>query len=164
MGINSVTPGQTGLVGVLPSLAYIDTSDTRADVLAEGYLNKEVSQGKSFSLPCIAFVTTRETPTSSPVISEFQVVHVDSNWSLIPLAGTLKFASQFTTVGGSATEAIAIPGLLATDLASVQVVDDGTNDVTVLEAACTADTLTITFSGDPADDTIINYFITTPIA
>lgn len=164
MPIINVTPVQTGLVDVIPSVAYIDTNDTRAEVLATGYLNGEVSQGLSFKLPCIAYVTTRVTPTSAPVISQFQVAHVGANWSLTPLAGTLKFAAQYTTVGGAAAEAITIPGLLATDLADIQVVNNGTGNVTVLEAACTANTLTVTFSGNPGADTIINYFITTAIA
>jgi hypothetical protein len=164
MGIINVTPGQTGLVGVLPSLAYIDTNDTRAEVLATGYLNQEVSQGLSFTLPCLAFVTTKATPTSAPVITEFQVAHVGSNWSLLPLAGTAKFAKQYTTVGGAAAEAITVTGLLATDLAFVQVVDNGSGNVTVLQAVCTANTLTVTFSGNPGADTVINYLITTSIA
>jgi hypothetical protein len=33
MGIINVTPGQTGLVGVLPCLAYINTDDTIAEVV-----------------------------------------------------------------------------------------------------------------------------------
>lgn len=164
MSIINVTPVQTGLVGVLPSVAYIDTADTRTAVMATGYLNNQVAQGLSFTLPCVASVTTRATPTSSPVIGEFQVVHVGANWSLIPLAGTAKFAKQYTTVGGAAAEAITINGVLATDLAFVQVVNDGTANVTVLQAACTANTLTVTFSGNPGADTIINYWITTPIA
>jgi hypothetical protein len=45
----------------------------------------------------------------------------------------------------------------ATDRAFVQVVNNGTNNVTVLQAVVTANTLTITFSGDPAADTVYNY-------
>ncbi len=71
----------------------------------------------------------------------------------------IKFAAQPTTVGGGAAEAFNIPGVLATDLAYVQVVDDGTANVTVLQAVCTADTLTVTFSADPGNDTVINYQI-----
>ena len=69
----------------------------------------------------------------------------------------IAFADQVTTVGGAATEEFTVTGALATDLAFVQVVDDGTNSVTVLEAVVTANTLTVTFSGNPAADTVINY-------
>lgn len=69
----------------------------------------------------------------------------------------VKFAGQPTTVGGSATEAFTVTGAAATDLAFVQIVNNGTNNVTVLQAVVTLNTLTITFSGDPAADTVFNY-------
>lgn len=73
-------------------------------------------------------------------------------------AGVIKFMGQYTTTGGSASEAITVSGAVAaTDRAFVQVVNNGTNNVTVLQAVVTTNTLTITFSGDPAADTIINY-------
>jgi hypothetical protein len=71
----------------------------------------------------------------------------------------IKFADQETTAGGAADEAITVTGALATDLAFVQLVDSGTNDVSVVDAVITADTLTVTFSADPGDDAIINYQI-----
>lgn len=69
------------------------------------------------------------------------------------------FAGQPTTVGGSAAEAITVTGALNTDLAFVQMVDDGTNNVTIVNAVVTADTLTVTFSADPGNDAVINYQI-----
>lgn len=71
----------------------------------------------------------------------------------------VKFAGQPTSVGGAAGEAFTVTGIAATDLAFVQIVSNGTNNVTVLEAVCTLNTLTITFSGDPGADTIFNYQI-----
>lgn len=73
-------------------------------------------------------------------------------------AGVVKFMGQPTTTGGSATEAFTVTGALAaSDRAFVQVVNNGTNNVTVLQAVVTNNTLTITFSGDPAADTVFNY-------
>lgn len=70
----------------------------------------------------------------------------------------IKFAAQHTTVGGAAAEAITVTGAVAaTDRAFVQVVNDGTANVTVLQAVVTTDTLTVTFSANPGNDTIINY-------
>lgn len=70
----------------------------------------------------------------------------------------IKFANQVTTVGGAAAEAFTVTGAVAaTDRAFVQVVDNGTNNVTVLQAVVTANTLTVTFSADPGADAIINY-------
>lgn len=91
---------------------------------------------------------------------------LDANVTLSKLApgiapaGVIKFMGQVTTNGGNATEAFAVVGALAaSDRAFVQVVNDGTNDVTVLQAVVTDDLLTVTFSGDPANDTILNYQI-----
>ncbi len=73
-------------------------------------------------------------------------------------AGVIKFMGQPTSVGGSASEAFAVAGALAaSDRAFVQIVNNGTNNVTVLQAVVTNDTLTITFSGDPGNDTVFNY-------
>jgi hypothetical protein len=70
----------------------------------------------------------------------------------------IKFNSQVTTVGGAAAEAFVVTGALAaSDRAFVQVVDNGTNNVTVLQAVVTNDTLTVTFSADPGNDAVINY-------
>ncbi len=70
----------------------------------------------------------------------------------------IKFANQVTTVGGNAAEAFVVTGAVAaTDRAYVQMVDNGTNNVTVLQAVVTNDTLTVTFSADPGNDAVINY-------
>ena len=226
MGIINVTPGQTGLVGVLPSIAYIYTDDTIAEVTTTGYLNKEVANGLQISLPCIAAVSTKATPTSQAQVGWYQVSHVGANWSLVigsnevvalpdgqilvgnasgiatavamsgdaTIANTgaltiaanaittakilnanvtlaklaagitpshvIKFANQVTTVGGAAAEAFTVTGAVAaTDRAFVQVVNDGTAGVTVLQAVVTTNTLTVTFSADPGNDAIINYQI-----
>lgn len=288
MGIINVTPGQVGLVGVLPSVAYINTDDTIAEVTTTGYLNKEVANGLQFSLPCIAVVSTKATPTSMPQVGWYQVSHVGSNWSLVigsnevialpddqilvgnssgiaaPVAMTgdigitnagvtaiqagvivnadvnaaaaiafsklaalasghilvgsagtvptdvamsgdatliasgaltiandaittakilnanvtlaklaagitpshiIKFANQVTTVGGAPAEAFVVTGAAAaTDRAFVQVVNDGTANVTVLQAVVTNNNLTVTFSADPGNDTVINYQLIRAVA
>jgi hypothetical protein len=71
----------------------------------------------------------------------------------------VKYAGKPTTVGGAAAEAFTVNGVAATDLAFVQIVDNGTNNVTVLQAVCTLNTLTVTFSGNPGADCIFNYQI-----
>jgi len=90
---------------------------------------------------------------------------LDANVTLAKLAAgitpshIIKYAGQTTTVGGAAAEAFVINGVLNTDRAFVQIVDNGTGNVTALQAVCTANTLTITFSGNPGNDTIFNYQI-----
>lgn len=89
----------------------------------------------------------------------------DANVTLAKLAAgiapshVIKYSGQPTTVGGAAAEAFAIPGVLVTDRAFVQIVNNGTGNVTDLQAVCTANTLTVTFSADPQADTVFNYQI-----
>ncbi len=71
----------------------------------------------------------------------------------------VKFAGQPTTVGGAAAEAFVVAGIAATDLAFVQIVDNGAANVTALQAVCTLNTLTVTFSADPGNDVVFNYQI-----
>lgn len=281
MGILNITTSQPGIVSVLPNIAYINTNDTVATVTTAGYLNKEVANGFQFTLPCIAAVSTKATPTSIAAVGWYEVQHVGANWSLdagsntaigltnghifvgnasniatdVAMSGdisitnagvtaivagvivnadinaaaaiafsklatlasgnilvgsaggvatsvvmsgdatiiasgaltiaanaittakilnanvtlaklaagitpshVIKFANQVTTVGGAAAEAFVVTGAVAaTDRAFVQVVNDGTGNVTVLQAVVTTDTLTVTFSANPGNDTVINY-------
>jgi hypothetical protein len=75
----------------------------------------------------------------------------------IDMSHIIVFAGQHTTVGGAAAEAITVTGALNTDLAFVQLVNDGTSNVSVLSAVVTANTLTVTFSANPGNDAVINY-------
>lgn len=68
-------------------------------------------------------------------------------------------SSIVTTSGGAAAEDVAISGVLATDQCFVQLSDDGTNDVSIASAVCAEDKVTITFSGDPGSDTIVNVLV-----
>lgn len=120
MAIINITTTQTGLTGVLPSLAYINTSDTESEILATGYLNQEVQAGASFSLPCIAAVTTQATPTSAQAVGWFRISHVGANWSLVATTAPGSVAlptianhiATYTDVFGSLSEdpATAISG------------------------------------------------------
>ncbi len=117
MAILSVTPGQVGLVGVLPSIAYIYTSDTEAAVLTTGYLNKEVANGMQFSLPAMACVTTQATPTSAPQVGWYQIAHVGSNWSLVPNGSPGDVV--LPTVANQIIHATNATGTLSSDAANI---------------------------------------------
>lgn len=77
--------------------------------------------------------------------------------SAVAPSHVVKYAGQHTTVGGAAAEAITVTGLAATDLVFCQVKDDGTAGVTILQAVPTTNTLTVTFSANPGNDTVIYY-------
>ena len=79
--------------------------------------------------------------------------------SAIQSSHVVKFAANRTTVGGAAAEAITVTGALITDIPFVTLQNDGTGNVTIASVALTANTLTITFSGDPGNDAIVSYQI-----
>lgn len=214
MAILNVQINEPGQSGIVPRIVRIETDNTRAEVIAPGFLNNLVKKERISLLPSdIAVVTTKATPNATEVSTDwYDVQHSSGDWSLVASnsqvslssgnifvgdangiaqgvtmsgdatisnAGVLSlandsvslenldsgitpshivvFAGQPTTAGGGASEAITVTGALATDLAFVQMVDDGTNNVTIVNAVVTADTLTVTFSGDPSNDTVINY-------
>ncbi len=283
MAILNIVTYPTGVVGVTPSIAYIETNNTLAEVLATGYLNKSVQQGYTFNEAMMCCVSTKTTPSATSVqVAWLEISKSGSNWSLVSTSTTLplpsaqifvgnasgvatavamtgvlaitnagltsfvagsivnadinaaaaiafsklaaltsgnilvgsvgnvptsvamsgdatiiasgaltiaanaittakildanvtlaklaagitpshviKFANQVTTVGGAAAEAFVVTGAVgATDRAFVQVVNDGTANVTVLQAVVTDNTLTVTFSANPGNDAVINYQI-----
>src|SRR5271163_2034891 len=78
MPIKAITIGQPGLVDVTPSIIYISTSDTYAEVTATGYLNVSKEQGFTFNNQQIAEVYTTDL---GPVF--LQVSVTSTNVSLI---------------------------------------------------------------------------------
>jgi len=73
-------------------------------------------------------------------------------------------SANFTTLGGAAAEAITIAGLLSTDIAIVTVRVIGATPRIVTKAVTTANTLTVTFAGDPSTDHVISYLVLRPAA
>lgn len=124
MAIINVTAGQTGLVDVLPSIAYINTTDTLAQATTAGYLNKEVMNGVQFNLPCIAVVSTKATPTSVPQVGWYEVQHIGANWSLAAGSSTALALTNGHIFVGNASN-------IATDVAM-------TGDITITNAGVTA--------------------------
>lgn len=82
MPILNIQSSQTGLVGTLPSIAYINTSDTESQILASGYLNQSVASGlASFSLPCMACVTTVASAGAQPSVGWYNVSYTTTSGS-----------------------------------------------------------------------------------
>lgn len=71
----------------------------------------------------------------------------------------IKFAGNHTTVGGSTTETINVPGCLATDLTFIQMVNDGTNNASVVFVNTNIGSIDVEFSADPGNDAVISYQI-----
>ena len=68
-------------------------------------------------------------------------------------------AAEFTTVGGSATQTITVPGVLASDIVIASLAAQGGTPRTILTAATTADTITVVMSGDPSATHVISYAV-----
>lgn len=115
MSILHIETSQTGLVGVEPSLAYIATNNTEAEVLTAGYLNQAVQNGAIFYLPCIAAVTTIASAGAQPVVGWYQVTHSGANWSLsvpgnpgdVVLPTVANYIAHFTNTTGTLSSAAA---------------------------------------------------------
>lgn len=125
MPILNVQTVQSGLVGVLPSLAYILTDDTIAEITTAGYLNKEVANGVSFQMPCLAIVATKASPSAAYVVNTYQVTHSSGDWSLVSTSVTdvIPLTSAHILVGNASN--------LATDVAM-------TGDIAITNAGVTS--------------------------
>ena len=234
MAIKNVHISDIGMTGIHPSVVYIDTDSTLAEIQATGFLSKVADQFK-LREDMMALVSAKTTPNAQNTqVAWMEISKSGDVWSLVPSETTLQlsdgqifvgnssgvatdvamsgdvaisntgattiqalavetgmlaadavtnaklgddavslenldsgitpshivvYAGQPTTAGGAAAEAITVTGAAATDLAFVQMVDDGTNNVTIVNAVVTLNTLTVTFSADPGNDAVINYQI-----
>lgn len=69
------------------------------------------------------------------------------------------YAGGHTTVGGSASEDIAITGVLASMRCVVTLSAEGSVPVSITQAVCANGKITITFSADPQNDHQLNYLV-----
>lgn len=89
------------------------------------------------------------------------VEHLDSG--ILP-SHVVKFAGEFTTAGGDAAEQASVAGVLATDIVVASILDNGTNNVTLLQSAAGTDVIDFTMSGDPSTDCVISYAVFRAVA
>ena len=68
-------------------------------------------------------------------------------------------AGEFTTAGGDASESITDSDVVATDLVIVQLKTEGSTPRTVDAATAAAGAITVTMSGDPSTDHVLQYFV-----
>lgn len=68
------------------------------------------------------------------------------------------------TVGGAAAEDVTLTGVVATDIVSAVLASVGSTPVTIVTAKAATGKVTITFSGNPADDHTVNLIVMRPSA
>ena len=116
-----------------------------------------ISVGSAFPSGVIGTANIQDGAVTTPKIADANVTLAKLAAGIAP-SHVIKFGGQLTSVGGAAAEAFTVTGAVAaTDIAFVQVVNDGPNNVTVLQAVVTNNTLTVTFSADPGAGAVINY-------
>lgn len=71
-----------------------------------------------------------------------------------------KFAGRVTTNGGNATEEFPVAGVTDDDFLQTNMHTPGSNAVSVVSSKCEDEKISITFSGDPGDDCVVDYMIT----
>jgi hypothetical protein len=82
MPILNIQSSSVGLTGTLPSVAYIQTSDTEAQAVQSGLA--------AFSLPCMCCVSTQTSSSASAAVGWYELSYVansgvpqQGNWSLV---------------------------------------------------------------------------------
>lgn len=126
-----------------------------------------MGQGVHFSGPLkvdgVKIVSEGGTLPAPVAIEKGSVTLALLDESIAP-AFVVKFAGQHTTAGGDANETATVTGVLATDIAIATIEDNGTNDVTLLQAAAAANAVNFTLSADPGTDCVINYIVLRAVA
>ena len=126
-----------------------------------------MGQGVGFSGPLridgVEIVSEGGTLPAPVAIEDGSVTLELLDESIAP-AFVVKFAGQHTTAGGDANETATVTGVLATDIVIATIEDNGTNNVTLLQAAAAANAVNFTLSANPGTDCIINYIVLRAVA
>ncbi len=106
---------QSGLVGVKPQIAIIQTNNTLVEVTATGFLNSAVAQSQPFTEDTMCLVSTKESASAPYEVSWFEVSYSGGNWSLVPTASPgavvlptiANYIAHFTNTTGELSSAAA---------------------------------------------------------
>lgn len=74
-------------------------------------------------------------------------------------AYVLKYAGSATTAGGAAAEVVSVSGAASTDLVLINIKTVGATPRTIVSASAGTNNITVTFSGNPSTDHVIQYFV-----
>ena len=119
MPILNLQKGEVGLVGVEPSIVYILTNDTLAEVTAAGYLNKVQANGAQLSESSVCLVTTKTTPSATTTQVGWLEVSYDvvlKNWSLV--SGAAPGSVTLPTIANHISVFTNVTGAMANDVAT----------------------------------------------
>lgn len=134
---------------------YTSSTDTLATITASAYFDTRILDLK---------VGTSIYVNASDAVALLEVTSVTTNVTTSVLLSNLVAAQTiaaglFTTVGGDVTETITATGALVTDTAIVTINTVGAVPRTITSAIGATDAITVTLSGDPAADHVLNYMV-----
>lgn len=75
------------------------------------------------------------------------------------LANNVIASGVHTSAGGDATESITVTGAASGDIAIVTLKTAGATPRTITTAVATTDAITVTMSGDPSTDHVLQYIV-----
>ncbi len=134
---------------------YASSTDALATILGAGYFN---DRKRDLKVGTLIYVNASDANALLMVTDVTTDVLTDV---LVQGGATSQIiaAGQYLTTGGAAAEDIAITGVLTTDTVSVVLHTAGATPRTVLSAVAAVDKITVTFSGDPSIDHVVNYIV-----
>ena len=174
MPIKAITIGQPGLVDVNPSIIYINTTDTYAEVTATGYLNLSRENGFAFNNQQIAEVYTTDsgavflqvsvTPTNVsliesdspgdvalPTITNHIIVSTNTTGALANLSGiAINDGSLQAGLSGTAGSLISYPATASKGNLELTAVANTGNTATVISNVAMGQASTVSIP-DPAN-------------
>jgi hypothetical protein len=137
---------------------------TNGHILVGNALNlaTDVAASGDVALSNTGVITIQNNAVTTAKILNGNVTLPKLSAGILP-SHVIKFGGKLTTVAGLSVENFAIAGIIgATDLPFVEMSDQGTNTVSILEVNVGDNVLTVTFSGDPGNDCVFFYQIIRP--
>jgi hypothetical protein len=157
-----VLAGSTNANGALMDWSYISDTDNVATIIASDYF---LELCENLENPLIAVGQKIWIKASDGYVFVYFDTVTTSSVSVTKLpqdGAVIKNSYIYTTVGGNANETVTLEGVLSTDLVIATINTPGTVPVTITKAFAGTGNYVIGFSGDPADDTVVNVMIVSP--
>lgn len=139
MAIKNVQINNIGMTDIHPSIAYIDTDNTLAEVQATGFLNKIAGQFK-LREDMMALVSTKTTPNAQNTqVAWMEISKSGDVWSLVPSETTLQLSDGQIFVGNSSGVAtdVAMSGDVAISNTGATTIQAGAIDLAMLSSGIT---------------------------
>lgn len=158
----TVSISASGIITLVVDTSIADGAVTTAK-LADGAVTAIKIGAAAVTTAKIAPLAVTAAELAANAVTTVKIA--DANVTLAKLAAGIapgyivKFAGKHNSIGGSATEALIVSGVLSTDFVVATLQTQGVTPRTVLTVAPTTDTITFVYSGDPSNDHIVTYTV-----